>query len=544
LISSRVVGTAALAAALLAGRASASVLDFSGAVLTYVANSGVANALTVTLSSGVYTIHDSGETTITLTAAASSAGCALVDSNTVHCLQSAIGSWSISLGDQNDTANLSDVVEPTIIRGQQGNDVLVGGVGPDTFVWNPGDASDTLDGGAGADTLLFSGANINEVFNVTQTANGFQITRDVATVSLDVRNVEALNLSTLGADDTINTVPLPSTTQTIDAGTNTTNDTLNYNSEGLCTSQGTGALFTLGNQPVNFANVEVLNLQNECTVFPSTLELLSGVLSYVAGNGAADQLSVSLASGVYTIDDPVVPAIQLTTNAVAAGCANVDANTATCPRGAIASWNVSLGDQNDVANLSAVLEPTIIRGGTGNDTLVGGAANDTFLWNPGDASDTLDGGPGFDTLQFGGANINEHYVVSRTPSGFQFTRDVASVLLDVRNVEALTVSALSGDDTIDTVPLPFTTQTFDGGPQTATDSLVYDAGGACTTETLATFQTAGEKKVSFTNFENVSLVNQCANPVPVPALPAALRITLAALLGSAALWLGARRTHA
>ena len=36
-----------------------------------------------------------------------------------------------------------------------------------------------------------------------------------------------------------------------------------------------------------------------------------------------------------------------------------------------------------------------------------GAGDDTFVWNPGDGSDTIEGQDGNDTMQFNGANINE-----------------------------------------------------------------------------------------------------------------------------------------
>ena len=41
-----------------------------------------------------------------------------------------------------------------------------------------------------------------------------------------------------------------------------------------------------------------------------------------------------------------------------------------------------------------------------------GAGDDTFVWNPGDGSDTVEGQAGTDTLQFNGANINENINIS------------------------------------------------------------------------------------------------------------------------------------
>ena len=41
-----------------------------------------------------------------------------------------------------------------------------------------------------------------------------------------------------------------------------------------------------------------------------------------------------------------------------------------------------------------------------------GAGDDTFVWNPGDGSDTVEGQDGLDTMLFNGANINEKIDIS------------------------------------------------------------------------------------------------------------------------------------
>jgi hypothetical protein len=537
-----IAGYAALPILLIASRSLAATLDISVAVVTYTAATGAVNSLTVSLAAGNYTIDDPGEATISLGPGATAAGCIALDANTVRCPRGAIASWNVSLLDQSDSANLSAVLEPTTIRGGTGNDTLVGGAGPDTFVWAPGDASDVLDGGPGVDALTFSGANINEHFAISAIPNGFQLTRDVASVVMSATNIEALSLQTLGGDDTVTTVPLVATSQTIDGGDQTTTDTLSYDAGGGCTTETATSLQTLGFQAVVFTNFEAVNLLNQCTVFPAALDLSAGgVLGYTAGTGAVNALTVSLAAAMYTIDDTGEPAITLGAGAVAAGCVNLDANTVRCPRSPITSWNVQLGDQADTANLSGILEPTTIRGGTGNDSLIGGAGPDTFVWFPGDQSDVLDGGPGPDTLVFNGANINEHFAINTLPgNSFQVTRDVASINLTVSNVETLSLLTLGGDDTIATHPLPFTRQTIDGGDQNTADTLTYDAGGACTVQAPGLFQTVGAGLLTFANVESVSLLNQCANPPAVPALGPSTRVLLLALLGVAGL-LSARR---
>ncbi|HUK63116.1 MAG TPA: hypothetical protein VLV15_07280, partial [Dongiaceae bacterium] len=318
----RIRVAAFLAAWLLAAGARAATLDLASGGLTYTAATGAVNALTVSLSAGTYTIDDPGESAVTLSAGASAAGCASLDANTVTCPRAAISSWNVQLGDQNDTASLAAVLEPTTIRGGTGNDTITGGAGADNFLWNPGDASDFVDGGPGADTFSFTAANINESLAVSAIPNGFQLTRDIANVVLQVVNVEALNMQALGGDDTVTTHPLANTSQTIDGGAQTASDTLNYDAGGVCTTQGTGSFQTLGAQPVTFTGFEAVNLQNECTVFPVAIDVSAGVLTYSAGTGDVNALTVSLAGGNYTIHDAGTPAITLGSAATTAGCFN------------------------------------------------------------------------------------------------------------------------------------------------------------------------------------------------------------------------------
>jgi hypothetical protein len=62
------------------------------------------------------------------------------------------------------------------------------------------------------------------------------------------------------------------------------------------------------------------------------VDLTAGVLSYsTIGTSVANALTISLAGGTYTIDDPADPAITLSGNALGQGCAPFDSNTVTCP---------------------------------------------------------------------------------------------------------------------------------------------------------------------------------------------------------------------
>ncbi len=126
---------------------------------------------------------------------------------------------------------------------------------------------------------------------------------------------------------------------------------------------------------------------------------------------------------------------------------------------AIAAGEIRLtidgGDGNDTITGSAG-DDTLI-GGNGNDTVIGGrgddvallgSGNDTFTWNPGDGSDIVEGQDGVDTLLFNGSNANERIDISANGSRVRFTRDVASITMDLNGVEHIQFNALGGADTV------------------------------------------------------------------------------------------------
>src|SRR5260370_38915577 len=90
----------------------------------------------------------------------------------------------------------------------------------------------------------------------------------------------------------------------------------------------------------------------------------------------------------------------------------------------------------------------LVTGGHGSDKALLGAGNDTFVWNPGDGSDTVDGQAGTDTLQFNGANIDEKIDISANGGRASLTREIANITLDLDNVETIDVNAKSGAETI------------------------------------------------------------------------------------------------
>ena len=71
-----------------------------------------------------------------------------------------------------------------------------------------------------------------------------------------------------------------------------------------------------------------------------------------------------------------------------------------------------------------------------------GAGDDTFVWNPGDGSDTVEGQSGFDTMLFNGSNVSEQIDISANGQRVRFTRDVANIVMDLNGVEGIDFNAL------------------------------------------------------------------------------------------------------
>src|SRR5262249_18446755 len=77
------------------------------------------------------------------------------------------------------------------------------GAGDDVFQWDPGDNSDVVEGQDGADRMLFNGSNVNEAFEASANGGRVRFTRNVGSVVIDLDDVEAIDLNTLGGADTV-----------------------------------------------------------------------------------------------------------------------------------------------------------------------------------------------------------------------------------------------------------------------------------------------------------------------------------------------------
>ena len=115
------------------------------------------------------------------------------------------------------------------VDGNQGDDVALLGADDDRVVWNPGDGDDIIEGQDGTDALDFNGGNVSEVFDVFANGGRVLFIRNVATVVMDLNDVERLNLHTLGGTDFVTVGDLSGTdltTAAIDLGADAKPDTI------------------------------------------------------------------------------------------------------------------------------------------------------------------------------------------------------------------------------------------------------------------------------------------------------------------------------
>jgi len=290
--------------------------------------------------------------------------------------------------------------------GMQGNDLALMGDGNDTFQWDPGHGSDVVEGQGGTDTMLFFGSGGSE--NIDIFANGGRAIffRDVGSVTMDLNDVEEIEFRALGGEDNIVVGDL--------SGTDVTRVSLDLrgpNGGGDGQADRVTVNGTQGDDVFGAAGdaggIIVFGLQATVNIFHQ--EVLD------------DRLTLNALGGDDVVDATSLEAdgIQLSLN------------------GGLGD-DVFLGSEGD----------DLINGGDGDDLALMGAGDDTFVWNPGDDNDTLEGQAGFDVLRFNGANVAETIDIFANGGRVLFFRNVASVLMDMNDVEAIDFNALGGQDSV------------------------------------------------------------------------------------------------
>ena len=338
----------------------------------------------------VSVVGSSAADAIVVTASGSGATVAgLPDTVHVQGADSALDQLQINGGAGNDTidataASASGMV--LSINGGDGDDALVGGAGNDAFtggrgndtahlgagndgfVWNPGDGNDIVDGDSGADTLVFNSSNVAESEDISAIGDHVRLSRNVGAVTMDLHQVETLDVALLGGSDTINVHDLSG------AGVKQVNLDLAATAGGSDASADVvNIIATAGSDSIK------LSLQDGALVIDGLAEQI--VIKHF---DAFDQIHVFGLGGDDTID-----AHMLGTNGPALFIDGGDGNDRLLDGAGSSSLQGGAGDDN-------------LLGFAGNDTLDGGAGDDNLFGGVGD--DRLNGGDGDDLLVGGAGN--------------------------------------------------------------------------------------------------------------------------------------------
>jgi Ca2+-binding RTX toxin-like protein len=189
------------------------------------------------------------------------------------------------------------------IDGNQGNDTIFLGAGDDTFQWDPGDGNDIVEGQAGTDTMIFNGAAIAENFDVSANGGRVRFTRNIGNITMDLDDVEKLNLNALAGADLLTVNDL--------TGTDLTNISIDLAST-IGGSTGDGAVDTItvngtaaGDIISLAANAGVVELSGLSALVQISHSEVANDSLIVNGLGGADTFNIG--AGVTTL-------IKLTTN--------------------------------------------------------------------------------------------------------------------------------------------------------------------------------------------------------------------------------------
>ena len=235
-------------------------------------------------------------------------------------------------GDDTITGSKGD----DVVLGGQGVDTAKLGLGDDTFIWNPGDGNDTVDGQGGVDTLQFNGSNIAEIMDISANGGHARLTRNVANITMDLDNVETIDVQAKGGADLI-----------------TVND--------------------LGQTDVSKVKIDLGGADGAADTI---------VLNATNGD---DSIVITNNNGVITVSGLGGPDVTITgfeasnDRLVINGLGGDDVIEASGLSGMLFTADGGAGDD-------------VLIGSAGNDTLLGGAGDDVLIGGPG--QDVLDGGTG------------------------------------------------------------------------------------------------------------------------------------------------------
>jgi Ca2+-binding RTX toxin-like protein len=363
----------------------------SGGAVTYTADNGDLNAVTVNLFADRVEVTDTGVANLDV-----GPGCEGLDAHTVRCSTDdngyGVSSLYIATGDLADsiqvltrgTAQSFSSVYSTL-DGGAGDDTITGGDGSDTLVGGAG--HDTLSGGEGSDTAAY-GDHASAVI-ATLGGTGGNATEDGA---LDTIATDVENLSGTSEDDTL-----------------TGNGHANELSGGLGDDALTGAggndvldgagyVYVPGGPPVSGIDGD------DALHGGAGSDTLRGGAGADAFDGDEGSDTVDYGDHGFSSDFATEP-VAVTVGATAGDDGNVE-DGSTNSRDTVSATieNVTGSDLDDT--LTGSIAANRLNGAGGVDTIDGLDGNDTLRGGNDQADDVLDGGTGSDTYLAEGFRVS------------------------------------------------------------------------------------------------------------------------------------------
>jgi Ca2+-binding RTX toxin-like protein len=400
-------------------------------------------------------------------------------------------SFEINGGAGNDT-----------ITGTDGPDILKGGAGDDTMVWNGDDGSDFVEGGADTDTVEINGTASDETYTVATVG-----VRTVAArisddpFDIDFADVEVLRLNTLAGADTVDASSLTGANVSLEINAGDGNDILTGGA-GSDFLHGDGGDDTIvgGKNPAGSFDRLFGDAGNDTIIWNDGdgNDLVEGgtELDMVVINGAISDENYSVVEfeGLVRAErnspDPF--------NVTSGGIETLQLNTFSgndiinALTGAGTSLEVNAGEGND--HISSGQGSDVLHGDAGDDTILGGgsptaspdrlfgdAGEDTFIWHDGNGNFQVEGGTEVDTLIINGdGNSEPDEVFSVATVGARVVAMRKSpdpiISIDTADTEVLRLNAQSGNDTIDASALTGTTVSLEVNGGNGNDTLTGGAG--------------------------------------------------------------------
>jgi len=304
------------------------------------------------------------------------------------------------------------------VDGQQGTDLAFLGAGDDVFRWDPGDGNDTVEGQDGLDVLAFNGSNVAEIIDFSANGQRLRLTRNVASIVMDVNGVEEVDLQVLGGADIVTVNSL--------AGTELTQ--VNVDLAGTLGGSSGDA------QPDSVIVNGSDGVDNVSVAGGITGTLVTGlpvIVNVSIAEAASDRITINALG-----DDDNVQATGLASGIIGLTLSGGAGDDLLIGSGGGDTLN---GDDDD---------DTIIGAG-GSDLAFLGNGNDRFVWNPGDGMDLVEGGEGADVVEVNGGDGAEDFTVTANGTRVRFDRlNPAPFALDVGTCEDLILNARGGNDTL------------------------------------------------------------------------------------------------